>query len=75
MAGIIAIYGLVVAVLIAGNLEKVPKYDLYTYVSLLIHPVYTINLLTLVDVYSNTMKSYNVVISFSFYNSLWKKNR
>lgn len=34
MAGIIAIYGLVVAVLIAGNLEKVPKYDLYTYVSL-----------------------------------------
>ncbi|KAM0725012.1 V-type proton ATPase 16 kDa proteolipid subunit c [Formica fusca] len=30
MAGIIAIYGLVVAVLIAGNLEKVPKYDLYT---------------------------------------------
>lgn len=45
MAGIIAIYGLVVAVLIAGNLEKVPKYDLYTYVSLLTLPLYTINLL------------------------------
>lgn len=30
MAGIIAIYGLVVAVLISGSLEKAPGYDLYT---------------------------------------------
>ncbi|KYM87795.1 V-type proton ATPase 16 kDa proteolipid subunit [Atta colombica] len=29
MAGIIAIYGLVVAVLIAGSLGRAPKYDLY----------------------------------------------
>lgn len=29
MAGIIAIYGLVVAVLIAGALDKPPTYDLY----------------------------------------------
>lgn len=29
MAGIIAIYGLVVAVLISGSLQKVPAYDLY----------------------------------------------
>nr|CAD7269327.1 unnamed protein product [Timema shepardi] len=29
MAGIIAIYGLVVAVLIAGSLEEPPKYKLY----------------------------------------------
>jgi len=29
MAGIIAIYGLVVAVLIAGTLARVPNYDLY----------------------------------------------
>jgi V-type H+-transporting ATPase proteolipid subunit len=29
MAGIIAIYGLVVAVLIAGALEEPPKYTLY----------------------------------------------
>lgn len=29
MAGIIAIYGLVVAVLIAGALEKPPAYSLY----------------------------------------------
>jgi V-type H+-transporting ATPase proteolipid subunit len=29
MAGIIAIYGLVVAVLIAGALDNVPKYNLY----------------------------------------------
>lgn len=35
MAGIIAIYGLVVAVLISGSLEKAPGYDLYTYVSAL----------------------------------------
>lgn len=33
MAGIIAIYGLVVAVLIAGTLGRAPKYDLYKYVS------------------------------------------
>jgi len=33
MAGIIAIYGLVVAVLIAGSLGRAPKYDLYKYVS------------------------------------------
>lgn len=33
MAGIIAIYGLVVAVLISGSLQKVPAYDLYMYVS------------------------------------------
>lgn len=32
MAGIIAIYGLVVAVLIAGTLGRAPKYDLYKYV-------------------------------------------
>lgn len=32
MAGIIAIYGLVVAVLIAGTLGRPPKYDLYKYV-------------------------------------------
>ena len=29
MAGIIAIYGVVVAVLIAGQLEEAPKYTLY----------------------------------------------
>jgi V-type H+-transporting ATPase proteolipid subunit len=33
MAGIIAIYGLVVAVLISGALTRVPAYDLYMYVS------------------------------------------
>lgn len=33
MAGIIAIYGLVVAVLIAGSLER-EEYKLFTYVSL-----------------------------------------
>lgn len=32
MAGIIAIYGLVVAVLIAGGLEEPSKYSLYKYV-------------------------------------------
>lgn len=32
MAGIIAIYGLVVAVLIAGSLEDSSKYSLYKYV-------------------------------------------
>lgn len=34
MAGIIAIYGLVVAVLIAGSLDKSGDYKLFTYVSL-----------------------------------------
>lgn len=32
MAGIIAIYGLVVAVLIAGALDESPKYSLYKWV-------------------------------------------
>lgn len=40
MAGIIAIYGLVVAVLIAGSLEKPPKYTLYKYVSFVWHSIY-----------------------------------
>lgn len=37
MAGIIAIYGLVVAVLIAGTLGRAPKYDLYKYVFFVWH--------------------------------------
>ena len=32
MAGIIAIYGLVVAILVSGSLKPVPEYTLYKYV-------------------------------------------
>lgn len=42
MAGIIAIYGLVVAVLIAGTLGRAPKYDLYKYVSFVWHKSVTV---------------------------------
>lgn len=37
MAGIIAIYGLVVAVLIAGVLAPPPNYSLFKYVTLFLH--------------------------------------
>jgi len=60
MAGIIAIYGLVVAVLIAGSLGRAPKYDLYKYVSFIYTKLLHLNLYTLIVLQWLQLRYFNV---------------
>lgn len=68
MAGIIAIYGLVVAVLIAGGLDEPERYTLYKWVSFALHFFPSFN------VSHVTIQKKSMISSYCIYNmQYWVK--
>lgn len=73
MAGIIAIYGLVVAVLIAGALEKPEDYPLYKWVKkIFIFPVSILSHMTNGKKKSMTVLHHRVKLQTILFSYLWK---